>query len=107
MPRSHGPEWFGTPDAAAYLGVTLRTLYRLIDEGKIPAYKVGRVIRLRRAEVDAFVESQRIQPGELSHLRPGAEPLRSRDEVRRRHRAANEARRRRRAPDEARKRRRS
>ena len=42
----------GTTDAMAYLGVTLR-LYRLIDEGHIPAYKFGRVIRLKREDVEA------------------------------------------------------
>ncbi len=59
-----------TPDAMAYLGVQLRTLYRLIDEGRLPAYKLGRVIRLKREEVEAFVEGARIQPGELGHLYP-------------------------------------
>jgi excisionase family DNA binding protein len=60
----------GTPDVMAYLGVQLRTLYRLIDEGQLPAYKLGRVIRLKRQEVEAFVEGARIQPGELRHLYP-------------------------------------
>jgi len=42
-----------TAEAAAHLGVKLRTLYRLIDEGET-AYKLGRLIRLRTAEVEAF-----------------------------------------------------
>ena len=32
--------------AARQLGITARTLYRLINEGEIPAYKLGRVLRL-------------------------------------------------------------
>jgi excisionase family DNA binding protein len=52
------------------LGITLRTLYRLIDEGQLPAYKIGRVIRLKAHEVDAFIESARVEPGDLSHLYP-------------------------------------
>jgi excisionase family DNA binding protein len=60
----------GTPDAAEYLGITLRTLYRFIDEGSLPAYKFGRVIRVKHADVDAFVESNRVQPGSLGHLYP-------------------------------------
>ena len=35
-------EWLGTPEAAERLGITQRTLYRLIDEGQVPAYKMGR-----------------------------------------------------------------
>jgi excisionase family DNA binding protein len=65
-------EWMSTGDAADYLGVGLRTLYKFIDDGRVPAYKMGRVIRLKRHEVDAFIESTRIQPGTLEHLR--AEP---------------------------------
>jgi excisionase family DNA binding protein len=63
-------EWIGTPEACARLGVTLRTLYRFIDEGQLPAYKMGRVIRLQVHEVDAFIERARIEPGTLEHLYP-------------------------------------
>jgi excisionase family DNA binding protein len=62
--------WMGTTETCDRLGITLRTLYRLIDEGKIPAYKMGRVIRLKANEVDAFVESTRITPGDLRNLYP-------------------------------------
>ena len=60
--------WLSTRAAADQLGITTRTLYRLIDGGKIPAYKFGRVIRLRQSEVEAFIEDSRIVPGELEHL---------------------------------------
>jgi excisionase family DNA binding protein len=63
----------GAPEAADYLGVVLRTLYKFLDEGVIPAYKLGRVIRLKREDIDAFLESQRIVPGSLSHLYPPQE----------------------------------
>ena len=49
-----------------------RTLYRFIDEGQLPAYRFGRVIRLKENEVDAFIESCRIEPGTLEHLYPEA-----------------------------------
>lgn len=63
-------EWISTPEACARLGVTLRTLYRFIDEGQLPAYKMGRVIRLQAHELDAFIERARIVPGTLEHLYP-------------------------------------
>jgi excisionase family DNA binding protein len=69
-------EWIGTPEACARLGVTLRTLYRFIDEGQLPAYKMGRVIRLQAREVDAFIQNARIVPGTLEHLYPDPKPLR-------------------------------
>lgn len=67
-------DWLNTKEAALKLGVTLRTLYRLIDEGAIPAYKFGRVIRLKTADFEAFVETCRIEPGTLAHLYPEAKP---------------------------------
>ncbi len=60
--------WLSTKEAAGRLGLTTRTLYRLIDAGQLPAYKFGRVIRLQEGEVDAFIEQARIEPGALEHL---------------------------------------
>jgi len=68
--------WLGTKDAAARLGVTLRSLYRFIDEGALAAYKFGRVIRLKEEDVNRYMESCRIRPGELEHLYP---PLKGSD----------------------------
>jgi excisionase family DNA binding protein len=62
--------WMSTAEAARRLGITPRTLYRFIDEGQLPAYRFGRVIRLKATEVDAFIESCRIEPGTLEHLYP-------------------------------------
>ena len=63
-------EWMSTAEAAKRLGITPRTLYRFIDEGQLPAYRFGRVIRLKADEVDRFIESCRIEPGTLEHLYP-------------------------------------
>jgi len=49
-------DWMSTADAAHAIGVTPRALYRLIDEGRLPAYRFGRVIRLRRDDVERFGE---------------------------------------------------
>lgn len=64
--------WLGTQEAARLLGVTPRTLYRFIDEGQLPAYKLGRVIRLKESDLVAFIEGARIEPGTLEHLYPEA-----------------------------------
>jgi excisionase family DNA binding protein len=58
-------EWLNTDQAARCLGVTTRTLYRFIDEGQVPAYRFGRVIRLKQTDVDAFIDSCKIEPGSL------------------------------------------
>ena len=58
-------EWLNTDQAAKRLGITARTLYRFIDEGQVPAYRFGRVIRLKQTDVDLFIEECRIDPGSL------------------------------------------
>ncbi len=65
-----GVRWMSTGEAARRLGVTVRTLYRLIDEAELPAYKFGRVIRLQESEIDAFIAASRIPAGSLEHLYP-------------------------------------
>ena len=57
--------WLNTAETAKRLGVTPRTLYRFIDEGRLPAYRFGRVIRLKESEVAEFIDSCRIAPGTL------------------------------------------
>lgn len=64
--------WLSTAAAARRLGITPRTLYRFIDEGDVPAYRFGRVIRLKQADVDTYIDSCRIEPGSLEHLYPEA-----------------------------------
>ncbi len=62
--------WMSTREASERLGLTLRSLYRFIDEGDLVAYKFGRVIRIKEADVDRFIEAHRITPGSLEHLYP-------------------------------------
>lgn len=63
-------DWLSTKEAAERLGITLRSLYRFIDEGDLVAYKFGRVIRIQQTDVDRFIEASRIAPGSLEHLYP-------------------------------------
>lgn len=62
--------WLSTKDASERLGITLRSLYRFIDEGDLVAYKFGRVIRIQETDVARFIEASRIPPGSLEHLYP-------------------------------------
>ncbi len=61
-------EWLSTNQVAWQLGIVPRTVYRLIDRGELPAYRIGRVIRVRASDADAYVARQRVQPGSLGHL---------------------------------------
>ena len=62
-----------TEEVLEYLQVNLRTVYRLIKAGKIPAVRVGRQWRFRKRDIDAWLDSQRPRGG-AGAPRPAATP---------------------------------
>ena len=48
--------WLSSGQAAKHLGITPRTLYRLINEGQLVGFRFGRVIRLKQCDVDRFID---------------------------------------------------
>jgi excisionase family DNA binding protein len=52
-----------TEEVLEYLQVNLRTVYRLIKAGKIPAVRVGRQWRFRKRDIDAWLDTQRPRGG--------------------------------------------
>jgi excisionase family DNA binding protein len=52
-----------TEEVLEYLQVNLRTVYRLIKAGKIPAVRVGRQWRFRKRDIDAWLDTQRTHAG--------------------------------------------
>jgi excisionase family DNA binding protein len=69
MPR------LSTADAAKRLGVAPRTLYGLIDEGRLAAFREGRKIYVDRDELDRFAEGF---DGGDAHDREPRDPVRPR-----------------------------
>jgi excisionase family DNA binding protein len=61
-----------TEEVLEYLQVNLRTVYRLIKAGKIPAVRVGRQWRFRKRDIDAWLDSQRPRGG--ARQAPAAAP---------------------------------
>jgi excisionase family DNA binding protein len=54
-----GPEerWVGVDDVAAHLGVGRDSVYRWVEKRGLPARRVGRLLRFKLSEVDAWVEA--------------------------------------------------
>lgn len=50
-------------EVAAYLKVGKRTLYRLVQDGKIPAFKLSGSWRFCRAELDRWIAAKIENPG--------------------------------------------
>src|SRR5687767_16037784 len=70
-----------TEEVLEYLQVNLRTVYRLIKAGRIPAIRVGRQWRFRKRDIDAWLESQRpraVRPAAATPARAAAAAARPR-----------------------------
>ena len=63
-----------TEEVLEYLQVNLRTVYRLIKAGKIPAVRVGRQWRFRKRDIDAWLDSQRPRGGTRAAPQTPARP---------------------------------
>src|SRR5690242_5580595 len=73
-----------TEEVLEYLQVNLRTVYRLIKAGKIPAVRVGRQWRFRKRDIDAWLETQRPRGGQrvaAGAARPAPAPMAGRPRV--------------------------
>ena len=57
LPTDEG--FLTTEEVLEYLNVNLRTVYRLIKAGSIPAVRVGRQWRFRKRDLDKWLESRR------------------------------------------------
>ncbi len=64
-----------TEEVLEYLQVNLRTVYRLIKAGKIPAVRVGRQWRFRKSDIDAWLDSQHSRPATRSATPAPETPL--------------------------------
>jgi excisionase family DNA binding protein len=78
MEQNEQNEWMSTDAATRYLGVSGATLYRLVDQGLLAAYRPSRSLRFRRSDLDAYLDAVRVQPGDLTHLRSDSAGRRAR-----------------------------
>lgn len=55
------PAYISRVDAASYLGLSSRTIDRLLAEKKIASYKMRGRVMFRVADLDAYAESVRVE----------------------------------------------
>jgi excisionase family DNA binding protein len=70
-----GKEFLTIQELSQYLGIKTGTLYAMVEERSIPHYRVGKLIRFKRSEIDLWMEGNRkecVDPEKASRkaLRP-------------------------------------
>jgi len=59
MPNDNNDEIMTVTEVAQYLKISEMTTYKFVQEGKIPAFKIGRHWRVKRSDLSEFIEKQK------------------------------------------------
>jgi len=57
-------EWFTTDELVRWLGLGRTKAYEMLRSGEIPSYKIGRIRRIRRGDVEVWLERNKFESGE-------------------------------------------
>lgn len=68
-PRAEEDSLLTIAQAAQYLNVTERFIRRLVAERRVVYHKLGKFVRFRREDLDAFLSSGRVERPEVLLLR--------------------------------------
>jgi len=52
-------EFLNIDELSEYLGIKKSTLYGMVENGDLPHYRIGRLIRFRCGDVDSWIEGHR------------------------------------------------
>jgi len=55
-------------EAAKLLDIKESTLYVWAERGEIPSYKFGRLVRLKKGDIEAWAESRKVTASSVIHL---------------------------------------
>jgi excisionase family DNA binding protein len=54
--------WLSTKEASIRYGLAVSWFYSRAEAGILPCYKVGKYLKFRQSELDAWLEAQRLTP---------------------------------------------
>ncbi len=67
LPEKLEKEWLTTDELGRWLGIGRTKTYELISRNEIPSYMLGgRIRRIRRQDVEAWLERNKFDPGNPS-----------------------------------------
>lgn len=52
-------EWWSPKELHEWLGCGRTKIYELLQSGEIPSYRIGRLVRVRKEDVELFLERSR------------------------------------------------
>jgi excisionase family DNA binding protein len=61
-------EYMNVNELSAYLGINRFTIYSKAIKGEIPRYKIGRLVRFKKVDIDRWMETQKQNPVDVDKL---------------------------------------
>ncbi len=55
-------EWLTIAEAARYLRISVPGIRKYIKESKLPSYRQGRIVRLKKSDLDSFLQPNSQEP---------------------------------------------
>jgi excisionase family DNA binding protein len=52
-------EWWSPKELQEWLGCGRTKIYELLQSGEIPSYRIGRLVRVRKEDIELFLERSR------------------------------------------------
>ena len=53
-------EYLKIEDISAHLSMSIKTLYAMVESGSIPHYRIGRLIRFKKEDIDLWMEAKKV-----------------------------------------------
>lgn len=66
--RTEHTKFSSVAEVAAFLQVSAQTVYRLVEDEQIPAFRIGRSVRIPDEAVHAYLDSARITRDEMKAI---------------------------------------
>lgn len=61
--EAENKDWYSPDELWEWLGLGRTKIYELLRSGEIPSYKIGRVRRIRRQDIEAWLERNKYRLG--------------------------------------------
>ena len=71
--EGEGLELLSIPEVCQGLGMGKSWVYRRLKNGEIPSIKLGRSIKVKRSDLEGYLESMRYTPPAAADVTPGEE----------------------------------
>jgi excisionase family DNA binding protein len=59
---------FSIKELSTYLGIKEKTLYAKVSAKEIPHYKIDRLVRFKKEEIDRWIDQKKVDPVEPDQL---------------------------------------